>query len=60
MSNITMTTNKPDRVLRGGFWFSNANYAGCASRYVNYPDDAFNFNGFRLVLKPTTLQQNDQ
>ena len=59
MSNITMTTNKPDRVLRGGSWFNFAYCARCAYRFGNRSDFAYYSFGFRPVLKPTTLQQND-
>jgi formylglycine-generating enzyme required for sulfatase activity len=57
-----MTNNKPptNRVLRGGVWDSYAYLARCANRYDGFPDGAYDFLGFRLVLKPTTLQQNDK
>jgi formylglycine-generating enzyme required for sulfatase activity len=37
------------RVLRGGFWGSDAYYVRCASRFSEYPDYAPNYVGFRCV-----------
>jgi formylglycine-generating enzyme required for sulfatase activity len=40
------------RVLRGGGWFSYANYARCAYRFIYGPGDAYSDFGFRAVLAP--------
>jgi formylglycine-generating enzyme required for sulfatase activity len=40
---------KSDRVLRGGYWYSLANFARSAYRYVSTPSVASNFYGFRLA-----------
>jgi formylglycine-generating enzyme required for sulfatase activity len=53
-----MTTNKPNRVLRGGDWLGQASDACCAYRIDGFPDYANLIIGFRPVIKPTTLQQN--
>jgi formylglycine-generating enzyme required for sulfatase activity/energy-coupling factor transporter ATP-binding protein EcfA2 len=36
-------------VLRGGSWFNDLDYARCAIRYGNHPDDRYNNIGFRCV-----------
>ncbi len=41
-----------DRVLRGGYWFSNAQYCRSASRYISSPDYRTYNIGFRLVFVP--------
>ena len=39
------------RVLRGGSWnLNNPRYCRVSDRYLNYPVNAFNYVGFRLVL----------
>jgi sulfatase modifying factor 1 len=51
------TTNNPTgagsgsgyRVLRGGHWALNANYARCACRVLNVPVNAYYYIGFRCV-----------
>jgi formylglycine-generating enzyme required for sulfatase activity len=57
-----MATNKPqpNRVGRGGSWFVNAGYCRTAFRGSYRPVYGSDDFGFRPVLKPTTLQQNDQ
>jgi len=37
------------RVLRGGSWHSNADFARCARRYFSTPGITFSFIGFRLA-----------
>ncbi len=41
------------RVLRGGSWLSDAGYCRSAYRVWDWPDDADNYIGFRLVLSRT-------
>jgi sulfatase modifying factor 1 len=48
------TPNKPDRVLRGGYWNDDAYRTRCANRDYGYPDHADNGCGFRAVLKKMT------
>jgi len=40
------------RVLRGGSWFSSAEYCRLSVRNYNIPDYRINGNGFRLVVSP--------
>lgn len=40
------------RVLRGGYWNYFAFLARCAYRAYYYPDDAYDYLGFRAVLAP--------
>lgn len=41
------------RVLRGGSWFYNFNFARAASRNDNYPLNRLNFIGFRVLHPPS-------
>ena len=40
------------RVLRGGSWYDDVNYARAAFRFRNYPDSFLNNVGFRFVVSP--------
>jgi len=40
------------RVIRGGYYFSNAGYCRPAYRYYNSPSDRSYYIGFRVVLAP--------
>lgn len=40
------------RVVRGGSWDLNPDYARAASRYGSFPDSRYFFVGFRLVCRP--------
>ncbi|MBR4075337.1 MAG: SUMF1/EgtB/PvdO family nonheme iron enzyme, partial [Lentisphaeria bacterium] len=41
-----------DRVLRGGGWYSSAQYCRSASRGSSSPGNRYYRNGFRLALVP--------
>jgi len=51
-TNPTGPASGSDRVLRGGYWSSNANDARCADRIVIGPVNAGGSIGFRSVLSP--------
>jgi iron(II)-dependent oxidoreductase len=40
------------RVVRGGSFFNNREYARCAFRYRSYPDLDWGNFGFRVVVSP--------
>ena len=47
--NPTGPSSGSYRVLRGGSWYYNANYARVAYRGNGYPSSTFNFFGFRIL-----------
>ncbi len=40
------------RVVRGGSWFGNLNFARAAYRYLNHPGVRVSGFGFRVVVRP--------
>jgi len=48
------------RVLRGGSWSDNRNYARCASRFGSEPDLFDDYLGFRLVCSPSFPSLNSE
>jgi formylglycine-generating enzyme required for sulfatase activity len=40
------------RVLRGGTFDSRGRYVRCAVRFRSYPDPAYRYDGFRIVIAP--------
>jgi sulfatase modifying factor 1 len=51
-TNPTGASSGSYRVLRGGSWYSNAQFCRSAGRFNNEPSDRFNNLGFRLVVAP--------
>jgi formylglycine-generating enzyme required for sulfatase activity len=43
---------KKQRVVRGGSFFDDQSYAGCAFRDWSYPDFRSHYGGFRVVVSP--------
>jgi formylglycine-generating enzyme required for sulfatase activity len=42
------------RVMRGGSWFDQRNYARCAARRRGLPDGLWSSMGFRLCVSPVS------
>jgi formylglycine-generating enzyme required for sulfatase activity len=40
------------RVLRGGSWYSDRDFARCSDRFRNNPNSCFGSRGFRVVVSP--------
>jgi formylglycine-generating enzyme len=45
------------RVLRGGSWFFEGDYAAVADRYYYYPGNQIGYHGFRIARSPNGTEQ---